>query len=206
VLDRLEVVGENWELPTPVYTGNTSVEEALLKRQSIREYRTEPLALSDISQLLWAAQGITRPPKYRTAPSAGALYPLEVYLVVGQVDGLPAGVYHYQPEGHALVLIASGDKRDPLSVAALNQAAVKEAAAVIVIGAVFERTTSKYGERGNRYVHMEVGAAAQNAYLQAASLDLGTVFIGAFYDDQIQTLLALPQEVQPLGLMPVGRK
>lgn len=193
-------------LPTPLYDSNTSVEQALLERRSIREYRLEPLTLAEISQLLWAAQGITHPAGLRTAPSAGALYPLEIYLLAGNVTDLRAAIYRYNPESHALSLIAEGDQRLALYQAALGQSAVQDAAAVIVIAAIYERTTVKYGERGVSYVHMEVGSAAQNLYLQATSLNLGTVFIGAFHDDEVKKVLHMAADEQPLGLMPVGRK
>lgn len=198
--------GESIKLPDPILKGDTSIEEALVERRSVREFTNEPLTLTEISQLLWAAQGITHPGGYRTAPSAGALYPLEVYLVAGNVNDLPAGVYRYDPQGHALEKISEGDKRSMLSQAALGQEAVKNGAAVIVITAVYERTTVKYGDRGIQYVHMEVGSAAENIYLQAAALDLGTVFIGAFSDEEVKEVLGLPAEEQPLCIMPVGRK
>lgn len=194
------------KLPTPIYDSETAVEEALLERRSVREYRHEPLTLAEVSQLLWAAQGITHPAGLRTAPSAGGLYPLEIYLLAGDVTDLPAGIYRYKPQGNELILIAEGDARQALSQAALNQSAARDAAAVIVIAAVYERTTLKYGERGIQYVHMEVGSAAQNVYLQAVSLNLGTVFIGAFYDDEVKKVLHMGKDEQPLGLMPVGRK
>jgi len=184
----------------------TSVEEALSKRRSVREYRDAPLTLNEVAQLLWSAQGITSPEGMRTAPSAGALYPLEVYLLAGNVDGLAAGVYHYHPHEHALSKVMEGDRRAALSEAALGQEAIQDGAVVIVIAGVFERTTRKYGERGIQYVHMEVGSVAQNIYLQAESLGLGTVFIGAFYDDQVKSVVGLSHDEQPLCLMPVGRK
>ena len=198
--------GESIKLPDPILKGDKSIEEALVERRSVRAYTDEPLTLTEIGQLLWAAQGITRPGGYRTAPSAGALYPLEVYLVAGNVSGLPAGVYRYNTHEHALEKISEGDKRSMLSQAALGQEAVKNGAAVIVITAVYERTTVKYGDRGIQYVHMEVGSAAENIYLQAAALDLGTVFIGAFNDEEVKEVLGLPAEEQPLCIMPVGRK
>jgi SagB-type dehydrogenase family enzyme len=198
---------EAWiELPSPLLDSQTSVEEALSKRRSVREYRDAPLTLNEVAQLLWSAQGITSPEGMRTAPSAGALYPLEVYLLAGNVDGLAAGVYHYHPHEHALSKVIEGDRRAALSEAALGQEAVQDGAVVIVIAGVFERTTRKYGERGIQYVHMEVGSVAQNIYLQAESLGLGTVFIGAFYDDQVKSVVGLSHDEQPLCLMPVGRK
>jgi SagB-type dehydrogenase family enzyme len=197
---------ETIKLPVPSHDSETSLETALMERRSIRDYTDEPLTLAEISQLLWAAQGITHPNGYRTAPSAGALYPLEIYLVSGNVTGLPSGVYRFIPKGHELVKISEGDRRSELCQAALNQKSVEQAVAVIVIAAVYERTMVKYGDRGIQYVHMEVGSAAQNVYLQAASLDLGTVFIGAFYDEDVKAVVGLPDDEQPLGIMPVGRK
>lgn len=192
-------------LPQPILDSDTSIEKALLDRRSIRDYTAESLSVSEISQLLWAAQGITRPGGYRTAPSAGALYPLEVFLVSGQVDDLDAGVYRYLPEEHGLDLILSGDIREELSAAALGQDAIRNAPAAMVITGIFERTMVKYGNRGIQYVHMEVGSAAENVYLQAESLRLGTVFIGAFHDDQVSQLLNLDGQEQPLCIMPVGK-
>jgi SagB-type dehydrogenase family enzyme len=191
-------------LPAPEFDGSTSVEQALLERRSVREYRDEPLSLSEIGQLLWAAQGITSPSGKRTAPSAGALYPLELYLVAGDVEGLQVGVYKYIPHDHALKEITTGDKRSDLTNAALKQESILKAPAVIVLSAVYERTRVKYGDRGDRYVHMEIGFAAQNIYLQAEALELGTVFIGAFYDESVKKILEIPEEEQPLGIMPLG--
>ena len=204
----LPIVGNdsNLALPTPRFESQTSIEEALQSRRSVRTYSPEPLTLVEVSQLLWSAQGLTHPNGLRTAPSAGALYPLDIYLLAGNVTGLPAGLYHYQPRDHKLIQIGTGDKRQDLFEAALQQAPVRDAPVVFVISAVYERTTGKYGQRGIRYVHMEVGHAAQNVYLQAESLGLGTVFIGAFYEDEVKAILQISEEETPLGLMPVGRK
>jgi SagB-type dehydrogenase family enzyme len=161
--------------------------------------------LADVGQVLWAAQGITNDRGYRTTPSAGALYPLEVYVVAGSVVDLEAGVYRYRPDGHLLVRIGGGDRRADLQAAAVDQASVGDAPATLVIAAVPERTTAKYGERGTRYVAMEAGHAAENVYLQAAALNLGTVAIGAFDDDRVEEILMLPKNATPLYLMPVGR-
>ena len=193
------------ELPEPRLTGDTSVEEALSTRRSIREYRDEPLTLSDVSQLLWAAQGITDKRGFRTAPSAGALYPLELYLVAGNVTDIPAGIYKYSPYKHNLTRIVDGDKRDALSDAALEQECVRRCSAAIVFSAVYERTTGKYGKRGIRYVHIEVGHAAENLHLQAVSLNLGTVAVGAFFDDEVKQIMNLPEDEEPLYIMPVGK-
>jgi len=193
-------------LPEPRLESEVSLEEALFKRRSVREYTNLPLALEDVSQLLWAAQGITAAWGGRTAPSAGALYPLEVYLVVGDVRDLSSGVYKYRPEVHALVKIQGNDVRSELARAALGQTWVKEAAVDIVIAAVCARTTKKYGNRGVRYVHMEAGHAAQNIYLQAVALNLGAVTVGAFVDDQVKEILQMPESETPLYVIPVGSK
>ncbi|MGB2728809.1 MAG: SagB/ThcOx family dehydrogenase [Halobacteriota archaeon] len=200
-------VGERIKLPEPSYTSNVSVEEALSKRRSIRAYSGESLTVEEVSQLLWAAQGITSPGGGRTAPSAGALYPLELYLVVGDVEGIDKGVYRYIPgEEHDLEKVKEGDVRAELADAALGQECVNDAAIDIVFTAVYERTTWKYGERGIRYVHIEAGHAAQNVYLQAVSLDLGTVVIGAFIDSEVKKIVNAGEQEEPLYIMPVGRK
>ncbi len=192
-------------LPAPQTTGPLSVEEALVQRRSVREFRPEALTLAQAGQLLWAAQGINRQGGYRAAPSAGALYPLEVLLVAGIIHDLSPGVYRYRPREHALALILEEDLRGKLAAAALGQSFVKDGTAVLVITAVYERTTGKYGQRGLRYVHMEVGYASENIHLQAAALGLGTVAVGAFHDDHVQELLNLPDNEHPLLIMPVGK-
>ncbi len=194
------------KLPEPQYDSDVSLEQSLLERRSIRSYTGEPLTLQELSQLLWAAQGLTDPRGFRAAPSAGGLYPLELYLVAGDGEDLTAGVYRYQPDAHQLVKIMDGDKRAELAEAALGQAWVKEGAVSIVFTAVYERTTGKYGDRGVRYVHMEVGHAAQNLCLQATALGLGAVTVGAFHEDEVSKLLNLPADEQPLYIVPVGRK
>lgn len=193
-------------LPEPRFESQVSLEETLLGRRSVREYADLPLSLEEVSQLLWAVQGITSDWGGRTAPSAGALYPLEVYLVVGDVDNLEVGVYKYQPQEHALVRVGDGDVRTELASAALGQSFVAEGAIDIVISAVYERTTRKYGDRGVRYVHMEAGHAAQNICLESVALDLGTVTIGAFSDERVMDILGMPESEIPLYIMPVGRK
>ena len=193
-------------LPKPRYDSDVSVEESMLKRRSVRSYTDEALTLQEVSQLLWAAQGTTDPSGKRTSPSAGALYPLEVYVVVGNVENVAKGVYKYKPHQHELVKVLEGEQRKALAKAALDQQSVAQGAIDIVITAIYERTTSKYGDRGIRYVHMEAGHAAQNVYLQAVALGLGTVSIGAFYDDQVKEVLNLPENEEPLYIMPVGRR
>ena len=191
-------------LPDPALEGNVSVEEALQERRSARIYAKIPLTLAEIGQILWAAQGVTDDRGYRTAPSAGALYPLEVYIVAGDVIDLAPGVYHYQPEKHLLIPISSGDRRADLQAAAINQTPVGGAPATVVITAIPDRTTAKYSERGLRYVDMEAGHASENIYLQVAAIRLGTVTIGAFDDDGVREILGLPEDEVPLYLMPVG--
>lgn len=191
------------KLPEPCKESNYSFEKAVHERRSIRSYTKDSLSLAEISQLLWAAQGITGG-GLRASPSAGALYPLELYVVVGAVKKLPTGVYQYRPKGHKLVFKKMGDLRNKLYQKALEQAPVKKAAVCIVIAGVYERTTKKYGERGKRYVHMEVGHACQNIYLQASALNLGTVTIGAFQDTEVQKLLGMRSNEQPFSIMPVG--
>ena len=187
------------KLPPPRIRGEMSLEETLARRRSLRAYAATPLTLAEIGQLLWAAQGITDPEGRRTAPSAGARYPLEVYIV------LPEAVYHYRPHSHELHLHGPGDRRPALHRAALGQESVLTAPAVIVITAVYRRTAERYGDRRTpRYVHMEVGHAAQNVLLQAVSLGLGSVPVGAFYDDRVHEVLALPADHEPLYLLPVG--
>jgi SagB-type dehydrogenase family enzyme len=198
-------VGDTIILPEPRDSGEISIEQALLERRSVRNYKDEALTLAEVYQLLWAAQGITHPRGYRTAPSAGALYPLELYVVAGNVTGLQAGIYKYRPQGHELEKVAGVDVRTKLCAAALDQECVEDGAAVLVFAAVYERTTRKYGERGVRYVHMEVGHAAQNVYLQAVSLGLGTVVVGAFDDDEVKKLLQMEDDERALCIMPVGR-
>jgi len=193
-------------LPEPKYDSDVSVEQALLKRRSIREYTTEALTLEEVAQLLWAAQGITDTTGKRTSPSAGALYPLEIYVVVGKVENVAAGVYKYRPHQHELVKVYEGEQRNALARAALDQQYVKEGAIDIVITAVYSRTMRKYSDRGIRYVHMEAGHTAQNVYLQAVTMNMGTVTIGAFYDDKVKEVLNLPEDEEPLYIMPVGRK
>ncbi|MBT9149799.1 MAG: SagB/ThcOx family dehydrogenase [Dehalococcoidia bacterium] len=193
------------KLPEPRHDGDVSVEATLLKRRSVRDYTGEALTLQEVSQLLWAAQGITDPRGLRTAPSAGATYPLEILLVVGDITNLPQGVYRYKPHEHKLVKVLEGDLRAKLAHAALGQTWVREGAINIIITAIYERTTRRYGDRGIRYVHMEVGHVGQNIHLQAVALNLGTVVVGAFRDDQVKKILNLPPDEHPLYIMPVGR-
>jgi SagB-type dehydrogenase family enzyme len=186
-------------LPDPMRKGGMSLEETLAGRESVRNFTDAPLSAEEISQLLWSGQGITRSWGGRTAPSAGALYPLELYIV------LPHGFFHYSPKDHQLRLVSQQNYLPPLASAALGQPWVREAPAVIIITAIFERIERKYGSRGERYVKIEVGHAAQNILLQAVSLGLGAVPVGAFYDDKVKNVLHLPRDHVPFYLIPVGR-
>ncbi len=207
VIREQVVKGNIVYLPLPRIRGNMSLEEAIAYRRSIREYKNQPLTLFQLSQILWAAQGLTETKwKFRASPSAGATYPLEVYVVVGKngVEGLKAGIYVYDPFTHTLRLIKEGDVREELYEACLRQQWVRDAPVNIVVVAEYERTTKVYGERGIRYVHMEVGHVGQNIYLEATALGLGTVAVGAFYDDMVREIIGLPTNKHPLYVMPIG--
>ena len=193
-LDAPEMIN----LPTPREQGDVSLEQAIVRRRSARAFTDEGLTPEQLSQLLWSAQGITDPRGFRTAPSAGALYPLEVYVINAQ------GFYHYRPQEHALALVIAGDLREAVWEAGLKQDALRDAPVVFLICAVYERTEIKYGQRATQYVHIEVGHAAQNLLLQAVALGLGGVPIGAFYDDQLRAALSLPDDHEPLYLLAVG--
>jgi SagB-type dehydrogenase family enzyme len=193
------------KLPPPRKNSDVSIEEAIERRRSVREYTGEAIGLGDLSQILWAAQGITGVGGVRAAPSAGATYPLEVYAVVARVSGVAAGIYKYQPAGHALLMTHEGNVFEKLATACLGQGCVRDAAAVIVLAAVHERTTKAYGKRGIRYVDNEVGHVAENVHLQAVALGLGTVAVGAFNDAAVEMALRLGPEEKAMYLVPVGK-
>ncbi len=197
--------GQTIELPSPSLEGDMSVEAALKKRRSVRSYARKPLSLDDIAQLLWAAQGITYGQKFRTAPSAGALYPLEVYVACGDVENLSGGLYHYNIYEHSLDVVRPGDHRNEIAAAALGQSCVRQAPAVIIFTGIPSRITSKYGQRGIQYMMMEAGHAAQNVCLQAVARQLGTVPIGAFKEDALRRILQIDSDQLPLYLIPVGK-
>lgn len=192
-------------LSRPTVDGNHSVERALHERRSVRSYADRTMMTSDLAQLLWAAQGVTLADGRRTTPSAGALYPLETYVALGAVVGLEPGLYRYEPGRHAVRLIGLGDRRAALAAAALAQTWIEAAPIVIALAAVYARTTDRYGERGRRYVHMEVGHAAENVCLQAAALGLGTVVVGAFDDAAVKRAMQMADQEDPMCLLPVGR-
>jgi SagB-type dehydrogenase family enzyme len=203
------------ELPAPRFDGTVSVEAALKNRRSIRSYAAAPLTLADVSQLLWAAYGITQTrenaPAFirgglRTAPSAGARYPLDLYLAAFDVTGLPAGIYWYDSEKHKLVQTVEGDRRKEVSEAAFNQGMFETASAAIVYSAVYERSMVKYGQRGrDRYVCMDLGHSAENVYLQAYALKIGTVAVGAFTDLWLKKACGMTRPEEPLYIMPLGK-
>jgi len=197
------------DLPSPRLEGTLSLEASIARRRSVRDYTGAPLTLPMVGQLLWSAQGITAPLRgFRTAPSAGATYPLEVDFVVGEggVEGLAPGVYRYVPDGHRLEPRLPGDLREGLAAAALGQPWVGDAPVTLVISAIYARTTARYGERGQRYVYMEAGHVGQNVQLQAEALGLGSVTVGAFRDAQMGSILQLPPEEVPLYLLPIGHR
>ncbi len=201
-------------LPEPAFESDVPVEEALKNRRSIRSYQDKELTLEHLSQILWSAYGITKPmesgPDFlrgglRAAPSAGARYPLEIYAVCGEVSGLAAGIYKYDSREHTLKLLQSGDHRSDLTEAAYGQSFIARAPASLFYSAIYERTTSKYGQRGkDRYVCMDLGHSAENVYLQAYSLNIGTCAVGAFSDKEVSKVMQLPDQETPLYIMPLG--
>jgi SagB-type dehydrogenase family enzyme len=192
-------------LPPPNLEGMATLEAALLRRRSVREYDNRPIAARDVAQILWAAQGITCVEKgHRTAPSAGALYPLEVYAVVGHVSSLQPGIYHYVPRGHALAMVRPGDLRRELAATAVDHAWIGRPPLIVVITAVFERTTSEYGQRGVGFVYMDAGHTSQNIQLQATAMGMGACAVGAFDEAQVKLVLDTPANERPLLLIPVG--
>jgi SagB-type dehydrogenase family enzyme len=196
------------DLPAPALKGPVSVEQALKSRRTIRRFANKPLTLGQLSQLLWAAYGVTAPRGLRTAPSAGALYPLDIYAVVGerQVSGLAAGLYHYLPDKPALAPLRPGDLRPAVARASLHQTWMAEAPVLLVISGEYRRCQVKYGERGIRYTHMESGHAAQNIFFQVEALGLGAGIVGAFDNAALSQTLGLPPAHDPLLILPVGYK
>ena len=181
------------KLPTPDYRG-IILEDAIRKRRSIRDYRDEAISLKELSNLLFSAQGITG--RYlgiplRAAPSAGALYPFEIYIYAHNIEGLERGIYHYDPLDHYLEFIRKGDFRQDLFKAGLYQNMFLKAPLIFIYVAVFERTTQKYGDRGYRYIYIEAGHIAENVFLESVSLGLGSCVVGAFFDDMINRIIGV---------------
>ncbi|MDR0437785.1 MAG: SagB/ThcOx family dehydrogenase [Bacteroidales bacterium] len=220
VLTKIEEAPLTYILPSPKTDGKMSVEKALAQRRSHRAYQDKALSAEQLSQILWSAYGITKPVEdnpdrpssrpsfrggFRTAPSAGATFPFEIYAIVGNVSGIEPGVYKYISENHKLVRVIDQDVRVELRKAALDQMMVEQAPATVFWSAIFERATVRYGDRGReRYVCMDLGHSGQNVYLQAEAMGLGTCAIGAFTDADVSRVLQLPAEEEPLYMMPVG--
>jgi len=204
------------KLPTPQLKGKVSLEETILRRRAVRRYRRDPLNLSQLSQILWSAQGITGTREFRAAPSAGATYPLEIFVFVGKQgviaseakqapEELQAGIYHYEADSHSLSLHKPADLRPDLARATLDQEFIIDAPVDIVICALYHRTSYRYGRRGERYVHIEVGHVGENIHLQAVALGLATVEIGAFNDEEVRKVLGVEEQIKPLYIMPLGK-
>ncbi len=214
------VIQENLaiQLPAPSFDSKTSVEKALLTRRSERTFLQDAIKLEDLSQILWAAQGVslridTIPfwwtgEKWlgglRTAPSAGALFPIELYIAVGNVENLDPGLYKYNALNHTIAKVSDGDKREDVRKSALGQAAIKNGPACIVIAANFSRTEYKYKTRASQYVYIESGAVCQNIFLQCNTLGIGTVMIGAIREESMKVALGMPDSETPIGVMPLG--
>lgn len=206
------------ELPAPSFDSNTSVEKALNTRRSERTFLQDAIKLKDLSQILWAAQGITLkidtvPGLWvgqewlggvRTAPSAGALFPIELYIAAGNVENLDPGLYKYNALNHTIAKVMDGDKREEVCKAALGQPAVKNGPACIIVAANIGRTEYKYKSRANQYVYIESGAVSQNIYLQCNTLGIGTVLIGAIREDPMKIALTMPDSETPIAVMPIG--
>jgi SagB-type dehydrogenase family enzyme len=191
---------KSYELPTPRLDGEVSVEQALLQRRSTRAYQEMPLTLAEVSQILWAAQGINeRKTGKRTTPSAMALYLLDTYLIAENVDGVSPGMYRYLPQYHLLEEVLSGDVKADL-YDAVGQAPIKKAPAVLVFAGKTEKAKQPY------WMYLEAGHAAQNVYLQAVSLKLGTVVMAGFETDEVREALKIPEEQLPIYVMPIGKK
>ncbi|MGD8388359.1 MAG: SagB/ThcOx family dehydrogenase [Desulfobacteraceae bacterium] len=194
-------------LPKPRFDGRESVERAIKNRRTVRSFRSKPLDVGRVGQLLWAAQGVTGGLGFkRAAPSAGALYPMDVYAVVGKegVQGLKSGNYHYAPRAHSLERVKAGDLLENVARAALSQGWMAGAPVNFAITATYERITGKYGQRGVRYAMIEAGHIGQNLFLQAGALGLEAGIVGAFRDDELIRVLGIPRSRVPLLVMPVG--
>ena len=195
------------KLPDPRLKGGMSLEEAIYRRRTKRKFSDQPLAIAPFAQLLWSAQGVTGADKFkRSAPSAGALYPMDLYAAVGEaaVETLIAGLYHYHPRDHGISLLKHGDLRKTLAKASLHQMWMATAPAMLIITAEYQRITGKYGRRGIRYAMIEAGHIGQNILLQAVSLGLVAGIVGAYQDQKIQSLLGLKDSHEPLLIIPVG--
>ncbi len=211
VISLLEVrIGHaSISLPRPSFDGRVSVEKAIKERRTIRDFKQRTLSLAHLSQLLWATQGITDPTiGGRAAPSGGALYPLDIYVLIGEngVEKMEAGVYHYLPKEHSISPISKGDRRKEIASASLGQMWMAKAPVTYIITSEYKRITGKYGERGVRYALIEAGHVGQNLFLQAEALGLGAGIVGAFNDSEVSKVAGLPPKHEPILIMPVGYK
>jgi SagB-type dehydrogenase family enzyme len=205
--DKRQFKEATMKLRPPKTDGTVSVERAIKQRRTIRSFSPETLNLNQFSQLLWSAQGITENSGFkRAAPSAGALYPMDVYAVVGRssVEQIEAGVYRYEPNGHKLSLVKEKDVRESVAKASLSQMWMAPAPLNIVITAEYSRITAKYKERGIRYAMIEAGHIAQNLFLQAEALGLKAAIVGAYHDNELIEILKIPRTHEPLLIMPIG--
>ena len=194
-----------FEFANPDIEGRTRFERVVANRRSIRDFRGGPMTSVELGQLLWAAQGISDPAGLRTAPSAGALFPLELYAIFQGSDDLEPGVYHYLPSRHGIEQVKKGDFRADFAAAAVGQQWTARAGVILVVAAVYSRMANKYGERSRRYVAIEAGHCAQNVYLQSVALGLGATEVGAFRDGSVSRLVALPRNEEPVTCMVVGK-
>lgn len=196
-------------LPKPSFMGKKSVEEAIHTRRTVRRFKPKALNIEQLSQILWAAYGITSENSaYKSVPSAGALYPLDIWAAVGKngVEGLEAGVYHYVSKGHKLAKVKTGDVRNDIAKASLYQTWMAEAPITLVLTGEYERCTRKYRDRGVPYTYIEAGHVGQNIFLQAEALGLGAGIVGAFHNDLVQQVLGINKGYDPILIMPVGYK
>jgi SagB-type dehydrogenase family enzyme len=200
-----------YTLPPPAFNGKKNLEQLLKQRRSYREFSSRPLSQAELSTLIWASQGITHKEgdfiALRTAPSAGALYPVETYLCINNVKGLERVLYHYMLEEHILAQLIAADYREKIAHAGMEQVMLKRAAAVFIWTGIVRRCTVKYRQRGYRYIYLNVGHIGQNLSLAAEELGLGCCMVGAFYDDEMNRLLHLDGKTETvIYLGVVGKK
>jgi len=191
-------------LPSPSMDGGLSLQACLRQRRSVRDYSEQPLTLQQVSQLLWAAMGVTTPAGLRTAPSAGAVFPVRAHVVAANVDGVPAGFYTYDADRHELSLLAKGDKRRRLEKAAADQQCVGQCAMVVVLTGYYRRLLREFGEGGRKLAGMEAGHIGQNFCLQATALGLGAIGVCKFDPTSVKMLLPIPQDEEPIYLLLAG--
>lgn len=200
----INLISDRLPLPKACRDGSVSLEKAIATRRSVRDFRGDHVTAEALGQILWACQGLAADGPRRTVPSAGASYPLEIYVVAGNVTNIPAGVHRYDAATHSLWPVVQGDVRRDLYGATVGQTSAALAPVTVILAAVYDRITNRYGTRGMTYALMEAGHAGQNLYLQATALELGTVAIGAFREDMVRQILNMGADEHPLYLFPVG--